>query len=116
MGQLLEPRFLYEMVREALWLYIDVSSHGRDTTKFSHFVDDFESTHWLLLQGGEEPASGITLTRGSDACVLNYMAHALNDFGSFRDTMVQLYTYEDFQKLQRGYVQQEAATVTLVQA
>ncbi|CAK9080404.1 Uncharacterized protein SCF082_LOCUS38327, partial [Durusdinium trenchii] len=107
--------YLYEMIREALWLALQDTSHNM-TDKFYYYVENFEQHHWLLLEGGWEKEFNVTLSSTTDACILTEMAFVLEYFQHYRKTMIQLFTYEDFQRLQNGYVESEAISSTLLEA
>ena len=106
--------YLTELVREGLWLF--VSGQGSDAEKFFYFVSEFEHFHHLLLEGGYDEKSNFTLPPSKDACTLTLMARVHDEFRILQNTMAQLFSAEDSQKQQLGYVQTEAATPLLSQA
>lgn len=67
--------YLVELVREALYLFLCQNYAGKNTSKFTYFVNIFESVHKALLEGGKEKYSGIILPHSTETFVTPWCSY-----------------------------------------
>ncbi|CAJ1362763.1 unnamed protein product [Effrenium voratum] len=107
--------FLYELAVQAMWLSLGDTAVNR-TDRFEHIVHHWEDSHTALLQGGVAAASTLLLPATTNFCSLSAMAIAHQDFDSFRETFIQLYSAKDTLNLLKDSVVNEASNPSLAEA